>query len=114
MIFVYVHPLCGDGAKLTHVILCLIIPTLFNPDRLSIRRNNHSCSLWLRYFQFKAGHFASFSVPHQRSIYAHCVQAVKSKRDETHRLKEQERRAKGIFVMVSSRHPTRTHLHVLI
>lgn len=65
-------------------------------------RTSQSCTLWLRYLQFKASHFASFSVTSQRSIYARCIRALESKREEATRAHEQDQRAMGVFIMVSS------------
>lgn len=70
--------------------------------RLLTLRSSQSCTLWLRYLQFKASHFASFSVTSQRSIYARCIRALESKREEAMRSHEQDQRAKGVFIMVSS------------
>lgn len=64
-------------------------------------RSKHSRTLWLDHLQFKAGYFASFSVPDQRSAYALCLQALTSKREETRKAREEEHRANGVFIMVS-------------
>ncbi|CAM9829416.1 unnamed protein product, partial [Ectocarpus sp. 13 AM-2016] len=46
--------------------------------RAAIEKSSQSCTLWLRYLQFKASHFASFSVTSQRSIYTRCIRALES------------------------------------
>ncbi|CAN0535731.1 unnamed protein product, partial [Ectocarpus sp. 12 AP-2014] len=69
--------------------------------RAAIEKSSQSCTLWLRYLQFKASHFASFSVTSQRSIYARCIRALESKREEAMRAHEQDQRAKGVFVMAN-------------
>ncbi|CAM9382705.1 unnamed protein product, partial [Ectocarpus fasciculatus] len=69
--------------------------------RAAIEKSNQSCTLWLRYLQFKASHFASFSVTSQRSIYARCLRALESKREQAMRAHEQDQRAKGVFIMAN-------------
>eukprot|EP00903_Cladosiphon_okamuranus_P019261 g17707.t2 len=67
--------------------------------RGAIERSSHSCTLWLRYLHFKASHFASFSVPSQRSIYTRSIRALESKRESITKAEEQELRAKGVVIM---------------
>ncbi|CAM9346697.1 unnamed protein product [Ectocarpus sp. 4 AP-2014] len=69
--------------------------------RAAIEKSSQSCTLWLRYLQFKASHFASFSVTSQRSIYARCIRALESKREEAMKAHEQDQRAKGVFIMAN-------------
>ncbi|CAM9193049.1 unnamed protein product, partial [Hapterophycus canaliculatus] len=69
--------------------------------REAIEKTGHSCTLWLRYFQFKASHFVSFSVPSQRSTYARCIRALESKRGEAVKAQEKEHRDNGVFIMAS-------------
>ncbi|CAM9862345.1 unnamed protein product, partial [Scytosiphon promiscuus] len=67
----------------------------------AIEKTGHSCTLWLRYLQFKASKFGSFSVPNQRSIYARCMRALQSKKEEAVNAQEKEDRENGVFIMAS-------------
>lgn len=80
---------------------CFILTCADSRTSCIVLRSSHSCTLWLRYLHFKASHFASFSVPRQRSIYTHSIRALESKRESTTKGEEQELRAKGVFIMVS-------------
>lgn len=98
-IFCFPRLLCCG--VLPHLDCQPLAPFSFYVAHSFVLRSSHACALWLRYLQFKASHFASFSVSSQRSIFARCIGALQSKREDAITAEEQEQRTKGVFIMVS-------------